>query len=246
MHPILFTIGKFNFYTHGILAVIGILLGAVIIYNLAKSKGLNREYLFDNIIFTVLFGIIGARIAYFIVYNNQFSGIKEIFYLWDGGLVSYGGFVFGGFCFWLLIRNQREPLLEWFDIASVGFFLGLAIGRIGDIFAGEYNGVQMSSTLPILKNFSLVPVSLFEAILCFVIFLLAIFAIIRYTSKIPAGIVASLSIFAYSLIRFIFDFWRSETKIIAGLSYGQIFGLLVALGSIAITIMILKVRRKTI
>ena len=137
MYPVLFQLGSLTFYTHGVFAVLGVILGAYVSYGIAKKSNLNAELFFDNIVFTVLFGIIGARLSYFVIYHSQFESWTKIFYIWEGGLVSYGGIIFGIATFILLLRKQKESVPKWLDVGAIGFFLGLAIGRIGEIFAGE-------------------------------------------------------------------------------------------------------------
>lgn len=222
MHEILFTVSGFNFYTHGVVAVLGIILGSIVTYFLAKRKALNTEMFFDNIVFSTLFGIIGARITYFVIYRDQFASFRQIFELWDGGLVSYGGFFLGGLTFWLLLKKQRELVSSWFDVASIGFFLGLSLGRIGDLFAGEYNGVESSMSIPAIGAYNIVPVAFFEAILCLVIFILTYIFYRVYDKKLVPSVIALMSISMYSLGRFILDFWRTELKVYASLSIGQL------------------------
>ena len=44
MYPILFEINGFNIYTHGVLAVVGIIAGSVLIYLIAKKEKMNTKY----------------------------------------------------------------------------------------------------------------------------------------------------------------------------------------------------------
>lgn len=244
MHPVLFTIGDLAFYTHGLLAVAGIILGSFVAFYFANKKGLSTKLFFDNIVFTVLFGIIGARLTYFFLYREQFSSIKEVFYLWDGGLVSYGGFVLGSLTLLILLVKQNKPVKEWFDIISIGFFLGLFIGRIGDLFAGEFNGVHSDYSIKILEIYNVVPVSLYEAILCLCIFVTMLFVYSKKKNKLISGVLTLLSIVIYSLGRFILDFWRTESSIVLGLSIGQLFGLMLALFAIFLLFRLLSKERR--
>jgi len=241
MHPILFTIGNFNFYTHGLVAVLGIILAAFVTNLLAKKQKLDTEFFFDNIVFTTLFGIIGARITYFVIYRDQFSSWKQIIDLQDGGLVSYGGFILGGLCFWLLLRKQKQPVLKWFDLFSVGFFLGLSLGRIGDLFAGEYNGVYSERSLGFIGAYNIVPVSFYEAILCFCIFLAMLLLYRKRSKRFLTGELLFTSVSLYSFGRFILDFWRTESKVFLSLSIGQIVSMVIFFISV---ILLIKVKRE--
>lgn len=243
MYPILFQIGSVTFYTHGVLAVIGIVLGSFVAYKLAKSNNLDTTFFFDNIVFTTLLGIIGARVAYFLIYPSSFESWTKVFYLWEGGLVSYGGFLFGIITFILLLRKQGQPVMKWLDITAIGFFLGLLIGRIGDLVAGEYAGVVTNSRLlSVVPGNNLIAIPFFEALLCLVIFIISFILFRKAYSRMAQGNLFLGSFFVYGLGRFIIDFGRDENDIILHLSLGQIVSLSVAI--IALFLIILVARKK--
>ena len=225
MYPELFKIGGLIFYTHGVIAVLGILLGSFILFLLAQKQRLKTDFLFDNIVYSVLIGIIFARITYFIIYHGQFANFREIFYLWQGGMVSYGGFIFGIIAFVFLLKAQKERLQGWMSVSSIAFSAGLLLGRIGDIFAGEYAGV------PTTNKFNLdgfVPIPVYEAILlCLICITLII--LYRVVTKLFEKYGFIFLVLAYSLGRFIIDFWRQENDIFLGISLGQIVSLIIFL-----------------
>ncbi|MCX6808810.1 MAG: prolipoprotein diacylglyceryl transferase [Candidatus Berkelbacteria bacterium] len=241
MHPILFKIDGFSFYTHGLLAVLGIIAGSATIYFLAQRARLKTEYLFDNTVYTVLAGIVGARLTYFFLYRDQFSSIKEIFFLWNGGLVSYGGFLLGGLTIFLLLRSQKENMWRWLDLYSIGFAVGLALGRIGNIFAGEYDGIATASKFAIS---GLIPVTLYESILLFVLFgiLLTLYLSRKISEK--AGTAFALLLAGYGLGRFIIDFWRAEKLLFWDITLGQVVSLLVMLAGLFLLFNINRIKRK--
>lgn len=246
MHPILFQAGKITIYSHGMMVVSGIVAGSILSYFLIRRKHLATEYYFDNIVYTILFGIIGARITYYILYKSQFTSLKQIFYLWDGGLVSYGGFILGGLILLSLLYYQKQPLLEWLDQMSCGFFFGVALGRIGCLLAGEYNGVVFSAgSKALFHNLGVVPVSLYESILCFLIFIAALVLNLFNKKRISNGVIFSSSVFFYTVCRFIIDFWRQEPDVFMHMSLGQIFSLFLAiLSSIYFVLILTKKEEK--
>lgn len=239
MYPELFRIGQLTIYTHGVLAVLGIILGSFFIFILAKNAKLNTAFLFDNIIYSVLVGVIGARITYFFLYRDQFKSLSEILYLWQGGMVSYGGFIPGILTFILLLRYQKENISRWLAISSIAFPAGLFLGRIGNIFAGEYAGI------PTAGRFNLdgyIPVNLLEAILLLVIFF-AMLILYKKTSKLLDKYLFAIFALSYTAGRFIIDFWRDEKDIIFKLSVGQITGLAIFLLMLAY---VLKISRRRV
>src|SRR3989344_3914018 len=131
MYPILFHLGSVNFYTHGLMIALGAVLGGAIIFYLAKKEDLSRKYLLDTLIYSLFVGIIVARIAYLIFYYYQFSSWKDMFLIWYGGLVSFGGFVGGFLAAALILKKRHENVLRWFDLGIVGVLAGWAIGKVG-------------------------------------------------------------------------------------------------------------------
>ena len=228
MYPELFKIGNLTIYTHGVLAVLGIIVGSYILLSLAKKSGLDTSFLFDNIVYSVLVGIIGARLTYFFLYREQFDSFSEIIYLWQGGMVSYGGFIPGFMAFFLLLKSQKTKISDWLAISSIAFPAGLFFGRLGNIFAGEYAGFSTNSKIN-LDGF--IPVTLYEGIL---VLLLAVTNYFLYRKNVNKGNLFAWFIFSYSLGRFIIDFWRDEGKLILNISTGQAASLI--LGAVAIAL----------
>jgi phosphatidylglycerol:prolipoprotein diacylglycerol transferase len=223
MYPELFKIGSLTFYTHGVLAVFGIFLGSLAIYLLARKEKIKNGFLFDNVVYSVLVGIIFARITYFFVYSDQFSSIKEIFYIWQGGMVSYGGFIPGFITFILLLKAQKAQLSRWLAISAIAFPIGLFWGRIGNIFAGEYSGVLTTSKFNLG---GVIPVPLYEATLL-VLIIACLLLMYKKWHKLFEQYSFFIFILSYTLGRFIIDFWRDESKILFNISLGQMVSLLI-------------------
>lgn len=230
MYPTLFTLGSFTFTTHGLFAVLGIILGSVILYNLAKREKLKTDFLFDNIVYMVLSGIVGARITYFFLYRDQFSDLKEIFYLWNGGMVSYGGFILATITLVVFLRYQKEPILKWLDILAISFSFGLFWGRLGNVLAGEYAGYRSYGSFNIEGY---IPVTLLEGIFVLIVFLVLLAMHIKNKFQID-GQYFGVFMLSYGLGRFVIDFWRDESLNIFGISLGQVVSLAVSLLAIYI------------
>ncbi len=240
MHPILFKIGSLTFYTHGVLAVLGIILCAIIVNKLAKRENLDRTFLFDNIVYAVLVGIIGARITYFILYRDQFSSFSEIFYLQNGGMVSFGGFIPGVMTFALLLKSQKQSILKWLDLMAIGFASGLVLGRLGNLMAGEYAGKLSASRFAIS---GVLPVTLFEGIM------VAVLAVILYFIYLKAknyqdGFLFWLFVFLYDIGRLIIDFWRDEPVLVWHLNLSQVTSLALVLIALVVLIKKLSLKKK--
>ncbi len=225
MYPVLFKIGGLNFYSHGMLIVAGIIFAALLIFFLSKRSELNQSYLLDNIIYVSLFGMIGARIAYFILYPNQWSNLSQIFLLWQGGLVSFGGFILGAITLLILLKSQKQSVLPWLDLFAIGLPLGIAFARVGDWLAGDYGILSAAVINGFWAKFVNNP--LLEAVLCVLILIILLSIFLFAKKKVSDGFIFLLSILIYTGGRFIIDFWRSDPDFFVGLSVGQTFSLIV-------------------
>lgn len=224
MHPVLLKIGSFELSSHGVFMVLGIVLAIVLALATTKRLPLNRDSALDNLVIAILAGIIGARLSYFIIYNYQFKHFQDIFSIWDGGLVSFGGFIFGALALMVLLKYQYQPLRPWLDALTPPFFLGLFFARIGDLLSGEYAGKYLMGK-KILNYFSVFPVPLFESAIALLLFIATLYLYERMSRKKP-GLLFGLSAISYLIFRFIIDFWRDDASILLGMSLGQIVGLL--------------------
>ena len=114
MFPILLEIGSFSIKSYGLMLAIAVIVCMHFLKkDAAKSPGIDKEKIYDLVFWSVLGGILGARI-FFILLNVQYfvEYPLEIVMLQRGGLAWQGGFVFGaGVAAWY-IRNKKMPFLK--------------------------------------------------------------------------------------------------------------------------------------
>ena len=137
MHPVLIEIGSFKIYSYGVFVAIGFLAAIHFAAREIQRKGLDRESFYDMAFWVVLAAILGARLFHVAVYREFYAASPaEIFKLWNGGLVFYGGLLAAVAACVVFLRRRRMPFLPVADAAALGIPLGLAFGRIGCTFAG--------------------------------------------------------------------------------------------------------------
>lgn len=202
-----FSILGFDIAYYGILIGIGILAGVTIIILEARRTRQHSEDYMDLAIWTVIFGIIGARIYYVIFeWDIYKDNLLSIFNIRQGGMGIYGGiiaavivvFVYAG------IRKLYAP--ELLDTACMGLTAGQMIGRWGNYYNreafGEYTDGLFAMRLPIdavrisdvtdrMRNhietidgssyIQVHPTFLYESIWCFL--LLIVLFLYRYQQK---------------------------------------------------------------
>lgn len=242
MYPILFTVGKVNVYTHGLMIVLGALIGGYLLYYLAKIRQLDTQFLFDLIIYSMLGGIIGARLLYVIIYYYQFASPLEMLYIWYGGLISYGGIAGGLLVAWLILKRKNQNIWQWFDIGIIGLLVGWAVGRIGCLLNGDSVGMIINSKIAIWGH---LPTPIFESIWCLIVAGISYY-LLKNKDKyvLPNGFIFWTSVGLYGLGRAVIDYFRDENSLLWILKSGQIGGLAILFIAIAM-ILILRGRGNT-
>lgn len=208
MHPILFHFGSVTIYSFGLFLALGIVCGSLVIALLSKRARVSMHGLFDTILFILFGSIVGARVAYIVVYPHFFfppSGtISSIFALWQGGLLFYGAFVGGLFAAWFSFRKDGS-LWRWLDLLSLGLFFGLFFGQIGCFLGGCANGIANTGKLAINGA---VPVQLFEAVVDIALFAAALYVYTKKSHWRRGGLVFVSGGLVLFTSRLLLDFWR--------------------------------------
>lgn len=249
MFPILFNLGPFTLHTYGLFVALGVLLGIHIAVRLAMMEGFEREKI-ENALYSLLFflvvgGIIGGRIFYVVVYRHEFSGdILEIFKVWQGGLVSYGGLLgaFAGFFLWYK-KSKIFPWKKVVDWLAPSLAFGHALGRLGCFFAGCCYGLPTDRPWGIVFSdsqtlapigFPLHPTQLYEFVfLTFLgLFLWWRFIKLKRMSIVKIdGVIFADYLILYSVGRFLIEFFRGDDPRVLGMTPGQMMSILVLIAS---------------
>ena len=235
MYPELFKLGPVTIYSYGLFVALGFLAASLVSGYLAKKAGLSAEKIMDLNIYSFLAAVLGARILYIFTeldYYLQYP--DQIWKIWEGGLVFYGGLITGLiFFFWYTRHNKLDPL-KTADLLVPGVALGQAFGRIGCFFRGCCYGVKSESfgmVFPDIKDgLPHVPTQLIEsaATLCIFIFLM------RRKPKFN-GEHFVLYLILYASARFLIEFIRADergAKIFGLLSVSQFLSLLFAVPAV--------------
>jgi phosphatidylglycerol:prolipoprotein diacylglycerol transferase len=137
MHPILFQIGPVTIPTYGALVALGMILGLTLSLRLARRDGLDPDAV-ENLAFVVLLaGLIGARLWFVaIAWDHYRSHPWDVFRLWEGGLVFYGGLIPGILTAVAYMGIKRMPMFAVGDVLAPGLAIGQAVGRLGCLAAG--------------------------------------------------------------------------------------------------------------
>ena len=138
MHPHLFDIFGLEIRSFGLMAAIGLLLAFWLVKVRSRQAGENSEVLADILFFSMIGGLIGARLLYVIRnYEREFAGdLIRIFKINQGGIVFQGGFIGALLVAWFLCKKKNFDFLKGLDIIAPAIALGHAMGRIGCFLNG--------------------------------------------------------------------------------------------------------------
>jgi len=137
--PIAFHFGPVTIHWYGIMIALAFLAGLWTATLRARRENIPAERIADVVLWLMVGSIIGARVVYVTTYwQEEFSGqpIAEIFAVWHGGLVYYGGLiggVVGGIAYMLL---KKMPIWKTADVLAPSIALGSFFGRMGCLLNG--------------------------------------------------------------------------------------------------------------
>lgn len=136
-----FTIGEsFEVMWYGVVIALGMLMAIGYAAFRCKQSGISIDDLTDIAIFTILFGVIGARLYYVAFSPNQFKTIWDVLNLRSGGLAIYGGIIAGAITIFVCCLIKKISWRKLFDCVGPGVMLAQAMGRWGNFFNGEAFG----------------------------------------------------------------------------------------------------------
>lgn len=257
MFRYLLEIGNFRLPAYGLMVVIGYFTAMYIASKLAQRKGIDSIYIQSLSIWIIIGLVIGARLWFVLEYWDYFRvNLIEIFKIWEGGMVFYGGFV-GGLIFGILyLRIKRLYIPDVLDSVAPGLAIGIAIARIGCFLNGCCFGKVTDCAIGIrfpqrylppaywthLKrgliasdstwSLPVIPTQLISTV-----DLLVIFGILWGVRKktLFNGFLFSLFLGLYGLHRFIIDFFRyyeGTAMILKVMTLSQAFSILLMILSI--------------
>jgi phosphatidylglycerol:prolipoprotein diacylglycerol transferase len=240
MHPILLDLGTHDLPflgtthlflpTYGLLFAMGVVLGWWWFLHRAAGLGVDPDRAFNLAFYTLLAGIVGAKVALVIVgWRYYFAHPGEILSTFRIAGVLMGGILAGAAVFVLYALRQRLPLHRLGDAIAAPLALSQAIGRLGCFMAGCCWGVESPGlwcavrfTDPVAAERTGVPLStrlydhpLFPTQLVEMAadLALALLLTLLYRKKIrPAGSTFLWYVLLYSLVRGVLEIWRGDVE----------------------------------
>ncbi|MBQ8472522.1 MAG: prolipoprotein diacylglyceryl transferase [Bacilli bacterium] len=240
MNRIAIDLGFIQIYWYSITMLLGVLLGGTIAYLELKRLKIDTKYFFDMIFYVIIFGFLGAR-AYYVLFNLDYylANPSEMIAIWNGGLAIHGAILAGTLTiilYSLKHKKSKNEIIRYLDICSLGIIVGQIIGRWGNFFNGEaHGGITTKSFLEsihipefIIKGMTINglvyhPTFLYESTLNLIglIFLL----IIRKHKKLKNGMLLSIYLMWYSVVRFFIESMRTDSLMFMNLKMAQVISI---------------------
>lgn len=147
---IAFTLGEnFTVMWYGICIALGMVMAIAYASWRCKQQGITVDDLIDVAIFTIFFGVIGARLYYVLFSDHEFKTLWDVINLRTGGLAIYGGIIFGAATIVVVCLIKKISWRKLYDAAGPGVMLAQAMGRWGNFFNGEAFGAQVEEGHPL-------------------------------------------------------------------------------------------------
>ena len=133
-------------YWYGVIIMLGIVAAFVHAIIRSKREGFTSDDVLDMGIFTVLFGVLGARLYYVVTTldTHEYKSFIDVIAVWEGGLAIYGGIIAGCTALVLTAVYKKINPLKVMDAVGPGVMLAQAIGRWGNFMNGEAFGYEVA------------------------------------------------------------------------------------------------------
>lgn len=227
MHPTLFTlhnlpwIGDLPIRSFGVMVMLGVIAGSWWLSRALRAIGVERkEAASDLVTLSLLTGFLLARWTYLAIHPEAWHGPISLVAVWEGGIVSFGGFVGGAVGALWFARRRHIPFLRLGDAMLPALFLGQTFGRIGCFLVGDDYGRPWSGPWAVsfpklpgglipddLVGVPLHPAQLYLSVMSLMIFLItaAIFRRRKYDGQV---LTATMVLFAVG--RFLLEYTRGD------------------------------------
>lgn len=130
-------------FGYGLMMFIGFSSATLLAAQRVRAIGQPPEVIWDMMMWTLIPGLIGARMIYLMQYWDQVVDRKQgidlllaPFALWDGGIVFYGSVIGGIVGVFIYCRRRRISPLAMLDVIGPSMFVGEGFGRIGCFLYG--------------------------------------------------------------------------------------------------------------
>ncbi len=238
MNRVAFNIFGFNVYYYSLCILLGVIVAYILITREGKKQGLPKEFISDLIFYTLIIGILGARVYYCVFNLNYYlANPSEILKIYNGGLAIHGGVIAGLIFVYFYTKKKNVSFIKILDIVAPAVIIAQSFGRWGNFFNQEAHGGI--TTYQNLKNMHIpefiingmhiedkyyYPTFFFESIWCLIGFI--ILMITRKNKNLRKGFQIGFYFIWYGIGRFFIETLRTDSLMFFGLKIAQIVSLI--------------------
>ena len=253
MNPVLINLWGFDLHYYTLIVLAVVFIGFWLATREAVRLKIKKDFMFNLCFWTVISGLIGARV-WFVIFNWSYysNNLLEIIQTWHGGLAIQGGIIFGFITAYLYCKKYKLRVIRYLDIMVVPLLLGQAVGRWGNFFNQEAHGV--ATTAERLQNFFTpnfvvegmyingvyyLPTFYYEFLASMVLLILLL--VIRRSKYIKIGTLTGIYLIGHAIIRFTLEIFRTDALMFGGFRVAQIVSVIMIL--IGIIILMINSRK---
>ena len=145
-----FSLGEgFDIMWYGVIISLGMLAAIAYASWRCKQMGIKFDDLLDIAIYTILFGVVGARLYYVIFKLDQFKTLSDVLNIRNGGLAIYGGIIAGALTIIVVCLIKKISWRKLYDCAAPAVIIAQSMGRWGNFFNGEAYGGLVDESHPL-------------------------------------------------------------------------------------------------
>ena len=135
------SIGPFDIRLYALCLLAGVVAASYVAMRRWAAQGGDPELVLEVTLWSVLGGLIGARLYHVITSYDQLGDEWYApFAIWEGGLGIWGGILFGVSVGAIVVKRRGESVLAMMDAAAPGLLIAQGIGRLGNYFNQELYG----------------------------------------------------------------------------------------------------------
>ncbi len=237
MNDILIDLGFITIKWYSVLMLVALLIGIFMISKEAKRFNIDDNFITNLLFWTIIIGIIGARLYYVVFEWDYYSAHPtEILKIWEGGIAIHGAIIFGTLFIIFYTKKYKLRTLKITDIIVPALCIGQVIGRWGNFFNGEAHGP--ATTLAFLQSLHLPqfiidgmningtyfqPTFLYESLWNLIGFIVLI--VIRKRKYLKIGSLTSIYLMWYSVGRFFIEGLRTDSLMLGEFRIAQIISI---------------------
>ncbi len=216
-----FHIGPLRVTFYGIFIMAGVIIAWLVIKRRFAERGGDIAVAERIVIRVVIFGFLGARLAYVSTHLGRFADEWwKVIAIWEGGLALYGGLLVGAIVMYVYTKKWGASFPDFLDSVAPAVPLAQAMGRFGNYFNQELFGTptDLPWGLEIDPQYrpekyvdyeTFHPTFLYESLLNVALAFTIIWAGKRYPSL--RGRLIGIYFIGYGLIRFLMELIRTDT-----------------------------------